>query len=322
MRGLVRDDRGAAIRHDLPVPNLAPDETLVRVAMVGVCDTDLHLIRGYMGFQGILGHEFVGYLADGRRVTAEINHPCLVCPTCSRNQTNHCPRRTVLGILRHDGAMADLVRVATRNLHVIPQQIPDEEAVFIEPLAAAYRWTEQVSIEPGDSIAILGDGKLGILCAWVARTQTSGRVLLIGKHPAKLELAGPGLETRLLADAGTDDLIRSFDLVIEATGHPSGLAKALEFVRPLGTVVLKTTMAEPHHLSLAPIVIDEVHLIGSRCGPFPRAIAALSSREIDVRPLIEAILPFNQADQAFQLAAKPGARKVLMRMEEPRSSTG
>jgi threonine dehydrogenase-like Zn-dependent dehydrogenase len=309
MRGVVCDGAAIHLRSDLPEPIALPGEVELQVRAVGICDTDLQLARGYMGFHGILGHEFVGLTRSGRRVTAEINNSCLNCPTCLAGMTSHCPNRTVLGILRHDGAMADRVCVPERNLHTVPDELEDREAVMIEPLAAAFRVGEQVEIGPGTSVTVVGDGKLGILCAWVARLQGAS-VSLVGKHSKKLALAGEDVRPILLE--ASDSIARSQDVVIDCTGSTSGLAAALRIVRPCGTVVLKTTVAGDHTTSLAPIVIDEVRLIGSRCGPFPKAIEALKARTIDVRPLIGAEFSLDEAEEAFRAAAERGARKVIM----------
>jgi threonine dehydrogenase-like Zn-dependent dehydrogenase len=284
---------------------------VVAVRYAGICDTDLQLARGYMGFRGVLGHEFVGELPDGRRVTAEINNACHACPTCAAGRPGHCPNRTVLGILGHDGAMAEQVAVPEVNLHVIPDAVPDREAVLIEPLAAAFRMVEQTEPAPGMRLAVVGDGKLGLLCVWAAR-RFGAEVHLVGKHDAKLALAGEGVRTHRLETI--DGLSRWFDVVVDATGSTGGLPTALKLVRPCGTVVLKTTVAGRYEVDLSAIVIDEIRLLGSRCGPFPRAIAALASREVDVRPLIGAEFPLDEAEEAFRAAATPGARKVLLRV--------
>jgi threonine dehydrogenase-like Zn-dependent dehydrogenase len=309
MRGVTCDGSGIQFRRDLAEPIPLPGEVEIQVRAVGICDTDLQLAKGYMGFRGILGHEFVGVTDSGPRVTAEINNSCHTCPTCLIGLVNHCPERTVLGILAHNGAMADRVCVPERNLHAVPDVIEDREAVFIEPLAAAFRVGEQVSIDSSTRLAVVGDGKLGILCAWVARL-LGAEVSLVGKHPEKLALGGEEIRPILLNESGS--LARSQDVVVDCTGSTSGLNAALRLVRPCGTVVLKTTVAGEHSTSLAPIVIDEVRVIGSRCGPFPKAIAALESRAIDVRPLIAAEFPLDRAEEAFRAAAERGARKVLM----------
>ena len=309
MRGVYCDGTRVQLRTDLPRPEAGPDEVVLRVRTVGICDTDLQLAKGYMGFKGLLGHEFLGETESGQRVTAEINNSCHQCPTCRAGRPQHCPNRTVLGILNHDGAMADFVRVPKRNLHDVPDSISDREAVFIEPLAAAFRITEQIAIGPDDRVAVVGDGKLGILTAWVLRL-TGARVTLIGKHRAKLAAAGEGIATHTLDEI--EPLRGLFDIVADCTGSTSGLPTALGLVRPCGTVVLKTTVAGHYEINLAPIVIDEVRVIGSRCGPFPKAIAALADRTIDVRPLIGAEFALDEALDAFRAAAEPGARKVLM----------
>ncbi len=208
--------------------------------------------------------------------------------------------------------MADRVVVPTRNLYAIPDTIDDREAVFIEPLAAAFQMADQVDLRPFSSIAILGDGKLGLLCAWVARSRGS-KITLIGKHEGKLALAGPGIATLNLGESLSAR--NSFDVVVDCTGHASGFSTALDLVRPCGTVVLKTTIAQEHSLSLAPVVIDEIRVIGSRCGPFPPAIDALARRTIDVRPLIGGEYSLDQAEEAFRAAGTPGATKILIRVE-------
>ncbi|WP_435006926.1 MDR/zinc-dependent alcohol dehydrogenase-like family protein [Tundrisphaera lichenicola] len=309
MRGVICNGESIRLQRDLSEPSTRPGEAVLRVRMIGICDTDLQLARGYMGFRGILGHEFVGLDASGRRVSAEINNSCQDCPTCHAGCPQHCPNRSVLGIVNHDGAMADLVCVPDRNLHAVPDSIDDLEAVFIEPLAAAFRVPEQVPIGPGVALTVLGDGKLGILCAWVARL-LGARVTLVGKHPEKLAIAGQDVRSVLLEEVKS--LARSQDVVIDATGSTSGFSTAIGIVRPCGTIVLKTTVAGEHALSLAPIVIDEIQVVGSRCGPFPKAIEALGSRAIDVRPLIGEVYPLDRAEEAFEAAGRPGARKILI----------
>lgn len=310
MRALYCDGQGVRLRRDWPAPTPQTGEVVLKVRAVGICDTDLQLARGYMGFQGVLGHEFLGETANGERVTAEINNACHHCPTCQAGRPGHCPNRTVLGILNHDGAMADLVAVPERNLHAVPDQVDDRRAVFIEPLAAAFRVAEQVELTPHTQLAVLGDGKLGLLCAWVAR-QAGARVSLVGKHDAKLALAGHDIATSRSDEIA--GLEHGFDVVVDCTGSETGLRSALRLVRPCGTVVLKTTIAGPHSLSLAPVVIEEIQLIGSRCGPFPKAIAALRDGLIDVTPLIGAEYSLDDAEAAFHAAAQPGARKILLK---------
>lgn len=313
MQGIYCTGDAIEFREDLPRPEPGADEVRLQVRMAGICDTDVQLARGYMNYRGILGHEFVGVNGSGQRFAAEINNPCRSCKLCGMGLTGHCPHRTVLGILGHDGAMAEEVCVPRANLHPIPDHVDDARAVFVEPLAAAFRIPQQVNIRPGQAVAVLGDGKLGTLCAWVLR-HAGAAVTLIGKHRAKLDLAGPGIATRLLAEAG--DLAHTFDVVVDATGSTTGLPTALGLVRPCGTVVLKTTVADAAPLQLAPVVIDEVRVVGSRCGPFPEAIRALADGSIDVTPLIEATFPLREGRAAFDAAMRPGARKILLRIGE------
>lgn len=310
MQGVWCAQGSVRFRDDLPEPDPIPGEVRLRVLLAGICDTDIQLARGYMGFRGILGHEFVGEIPGGQRVTAEINNACGTCETCRAGHPGHCPGRSVLGILNHDGAMADRVAVPSRNLHLIPDALDDQTAVFIEPLAAAFQVVDQIHPSPKTNLAVLGDGKLGTLCAWALKG-TGATVHLIGKHPEKLAIVGDGITTHRLDE--TNSLGRPFDVVVDATGSPSGLPTALRLVRPRGTIVLKTTLSARYDINLAPIVIDEIQLLGSRCGPFPRAIAALASGEIDVKPLIGQTFPLDQVEDAFRAAATPGARKILLR---------
>ena len=290
-----------------------PGEIPVRVLAAGLCETDLQLAQGYMGFQGVLGHEFVGVAEEGiwagRRVVGEINCSCRNCPTCRRGQANHCPHRTVLGILNRDGAFAERVWLPERNLHPVPDAVPDWQAVFTEPLAAAFRIGEQIPLQAGQETVVLGDGRLGNLCAQVLH-QSGCRVTVVGKHPHKLALLQRlNISTRLLAQA---DDCRGAELVVDCTGSPSGLETALRLVRPRGTVVLKTTVASPHQLSLAPVVIDEVQLIGSRCGPFPPALQALERQDIELATLVEQIIPLDQVPAAITRARTNPVLKILI----------
>lgn len=311
MRGVYCGPQGVHLRRDLPVPEPGPGEILLKVQLAGICETDQQLARGYMGFRGVLGHEFVARDASGRRVTAEINFACRACETCRAGRPGHCPHRSVLGILRHDGAMADYVRVPEWTVHAIPDEVDDRRAVLIEPLAAAFRIAQELPIVPGSAVAVLGDGKLGLLCAWVLR-DAGTRVSLIGKHAAKLALAGPDIRTFTREEAAI--LGRPFDLVVDATGSCSGLPLALDLVRPCGTIVLKTTVATPYEIDLARIVIDEVRVVGSRCGPFDQAIEALRENRFDVTPILGAEYSLDDAEAAFAAAAQPGARKILLRV--------
>ena len=300
---------------------------LVRVLRAGVCDTDLQLIRGYMGFRGVLGHEFVGVAQDGpfagRRVVGEINASCGQCQTCRSGRPTHCPQRSVIGILNHDGAFADYVAVPQRNLHAVPDSIPTDEAVFTEPVAAAFQIPAQLSIRADDRIVVLGDGRLGNLCAQVL-AGISRHVLVVGKHPEKLALLQSlGLTTCLLSDidvgaglqVGPRD--RFADIVVDCTGSDTGLPTALRIVRARGTVVLKTTVAGTQTLTLAPIVIDEVTIVGSRCGPFPEALAALEARRVSVVPLISGRFDLLKGVEALEHARTHPVLKILLDVEPP-----
>jgi threonine dehydrogenase-like Zn-dependent dehydrogenase len=300
------------------VPSPAQGEVLVRVTRAGICETDLQLIKGYMGFRGILGHEFVGVAESGpfagRRVVGEINCACRTCETCRRGLPTHCANRTVLGILNHDGAFADLIALPQQNLHLVPDSIPDDVAVFTEPLAAAYQIPAQLAIRRSDRIVILGDGRLGNLCAQVLAT-LSDDVTVVGKHPAKLALlSSMGIATALLSDPPPD---RAADIVVDCTGSATGLPTALRMVRPRGTIVLKTTVAGEQTMAWAPMVIDEVTLIGSRCGPFDQAIAALAQERVDVRSLITDRFALTDGVRALERAQEKGVLKVLLDVGGP-----
>lgn len=300
-----------------PVPVVSEGEALVRVAWAGICNTDLEISRGYMDFQGVLGHEFVGTVESGpaswtgRRVVAEINFGCGECAQCMAHGSRHCARRRVMGIVGADGALAQCVAVPTRNLHAVPDDVENQAAVFCEPLAAAFEIREQLALLPGQRCTVLGDGKLGLLIAQVL-ADTGLRVLAVGRHAENLAiLERQGIETALL-EAWSDDHVNSADLVIEATGRPEGLRLALEATRPRGTLVLKSTLAVSGEIDLAPLVIDEIRLVGSRCGPFAPALQALAERRIEVLPLVSDRLPLARATEAFARAAQPGTRKILV----------
>jgi threonine dehydrogenase-like Zn-dependent dehydrogenase len=286
-----------------------PDgEARVDVRLAGICATDLEIVRGYMGFEGTLGHEFVGVARDGplagKRVVGEINAACGNCERCERGLDRHCARRTVLGILGRDGAFAETLLLPQRNLHAVPDSVPDEAAVLVEPLAAAFAILEQVPVKPGQRVAVLGDGRLGLLCSWALASQ-GAKVAIAGRHERKLALA---------RKAGVEELRGEdrFPVVVEATGSNAGLTRALDLVEPRGTIVLKTTTHDAPAESLARIVIDEVRVVGSRCGRFPPAIEALRSGRIDPRPLIDARYPLERGEEAFASAAAPGRLKVLL----------
>lgn len=289
--------------------------TVVKVHLAGICSTDLHIFKGYMGFKGVPGHEFVGSVSDGprnllgKRVVGEINFACGRCDSCQLGLGRHCPNRRVMGILNADGAFAEYVSVPTANLQTVPDSVSDEEAVFTEPLAAAFEILSQIQVNAGDDVLVLGDGKLGNLCAQVLAL-TGAKVTALGKHPEKLKLLKQaGARTVQLKDWRP----QLFDVVVEATGSPSGLELAMSAVRPRGTLVLKSTIAGNHQVSLAPIVINEINVIGSRCGPFPDALEALAAKQVLVTPLIEETYSLDNCMAAVGHAAKPGVRKILIR---------
>jgi threonine dehydrogenase-like Zn-dependent dehydrogenase len=313
MRALVLDDGGVRLETDRREPIPAAGEVLVQVIVAGICETDLQLIRGYHGFRGVLGHEFVGVALsgrfEGRRVVGEINCACHACETCRAGRPGHCPHRTVIGIVNHDGAFADLVAVPERNLHAVPETVETEAAVFTEPVAAAFQIPDQIAITSHDRVIVVGDGRLGSLCAQVLWPLTD-HLLVVGKHRDKLvRLERLGIEGCLLDDRPRD---RAADIVVDCTGSQSGLPTALELVRPRGTIVLKTTIAGASTLALAPVVVDEVTIVGSRCGPFPRALDALARGLVDVRALIDDRFPLADGLRALQRAAEPGVLKVLV----------
>ena len=312
MRALVLDDR-VSVQESRPSPNPGDGEVLVRVSCAGICETDLQLIKGYMGFRGVLGHEFVGVAESGpfagRRVVGEINCACWTCETCRKGLNTHCPNRTVIGILNHDGAFADLIAVPQRNLHAVPDSLPDDIAVFTEPVAAAFQIPAQMSIRSTDRVIVLGDGRLGNLCAQVL-ARLSNHVMVVGKHPQKLALLQMlGIATALVSDPIDE---RSADIVVDCTGSETGLPTALRLVRPRGTIVLKTTVAGTQTLAWAPFVIDEVTLIGSRCGPFERAIEALERGEVSVAPLISERYDLSKGVEALERAQAKAVLKVLL----------
>jgi threonine dehydrogenase-like Zn-dependent dehydrogenase len=315
MRGLWLEDRRLRLRDDLPIPEPAPGEARIRVTLAGLCHTDLELTRGYYPYAGVLGHEFVGVVDrapgaapwEGRRVVGEINAVCGACDTCRAGRPHHCERRTVLGIAGRDGAFAEYLTLPVANLHAVPDAMPDEVAVFAEPVAAAFQILAQLRIDPADRVVIFGDGKLGQVIAQVLTT-TGCAPTVVGRHPRKLErLAARGIATR------TDPPPpRRADLVVECTGRREGLQAALSALRPRGTLVLKSTFAGETSLDLSAIVVDEITIVGSRCGPFEPALAALADGRVAVAPLIDARYPLADAVEAMTRAAAPGTLKVLL----------
>ena len=294
-------------------------EAVVRVTLSGICNTDLEIVRGYAGFQGTLGHEFVGVVEGapnashlvGRRVVGEINAGCGRCELCAGGDARHCPDRTVLGIVGRDGAHAQFLRLPVINLLPVPDEVPDERAVFTEPLAAACGIMERVSVTKDTRVAVIGDGKLGLLCAQVLHL-TGAQVILVGKHPNKLErVAQRGIETTLLSDVRTR--ARTFDVVVEASGGASGFALALDLLRPRGVLVLKSTFQGGTEWDAARIVVDEITVVGSRCGRFAPALALLQNNAVDVESLISEVYDIQDALRAIERAAERGVLKVLLK---------
>ena len=311
MRAVVLDDRGLRIE-ERPTPAPRSGEVLIQVIKAGLCETDLQLVRGYMGFRGILGHEFVGIAQSGqfagRRVVGEINCACHECATCRAGFPTHCPSRTVLGIVNHDGAFAEYLTLPDRNLHLVPESVSDEHAVFTEPLAAAFQILDQVKIHQQHHVVILGDGRLGNLCAQVL-AQTGCSLTVVGKHPRKLQLlAQCGIKTSLVSEI---KLAKQADIVVDCTGSPTGFETAIALLKPRGTLVLKTTVAGTQSLSLAPLVIDEITVVGSRCGPFVPALQALEEKRIRLDCLIDATYPLERAVEAFERATSTPTLKLL-----------
>jgi threonine dehydrogenase-like Zn-dependent dehydrogenase len=311
VRALRWDGARLRLVSDLPEPVAGPGEALVRVRLAGICRTDLEICRGYLGFRGTPGHEWVGEVVSapdpglaGARVVGEINFGCEICAVCRAGLARHCPRRRVQGIVEADGAFAELLAVPVRVLHRIPDGPDDATAVFTEPLAAAFEILEQLGDVGGQRAVVLGDGKLGLLAAQVLGG-AGAQVVLAGHHAEKMDVAQRlGIATGKPAPGA--------DLVVDATGSPGGFAAALALVRPRGTVVLKTTIAAEHRVDLARAVVNEVTIVGSRCGPFAPALAALATQRVDVGPLLGAVYPLSDALEAFAHAARPDALKVLI----------
>ena len=303
------------LRTDVPAPQPQRDEALLAVRLAGICRTDLEITRGYMDFAGVMGHEFVGVVQAGppgwvgRRVVAEINCPCGRCERCQAGMGNHCEHRTVLGIDGRDGVFAERVAAPVGNLHAVPDSIPDEDAVFVEPLAAACRIAQQIDLRSDQHVIVLGDGRMGQLIVRVLAGRV-GRMTMVGRHEGKLAVAAAaGVETVPAADfAATSQA----DVVIDATGSAAGFDLAMLAVRPQGTIVLKSTFAADSCMNLAPLVIDEVTVVGSRCGPFDEAIALLEAGAVDTGPLISRRFGLSQAPAALEAARSSDALKVLI----------
>lgn len=310
---------------DKPRPEVSEGEVLLKPLMAGVCNTDVELFMGYYQFEGVPGHEFVSIVEKslgapqlvGKRVVSEINCGCGRCPWCKAGNQRHCPTRKVIGIKEWDGAFAEYVKAPLANVHLVDKSISDEAAVFVEPLAAALQISQQIHITSASRIAILGDGKLGLLIT-LALHHYNPSILLVGKHRKKLAIAGKqGVRTfhiespDLLPDLGKE--LGSFDIVIEATGKEDGINHALNLIRAGGTIVLKTTSHSPSGIQLSRVVVDEISLVGSRCGDFSLALAFLENKWVDLLPLIESVYEFDDFRKAFDRARQPGAKKVLLR---------
>ena len=316
MKALRVEKKRVAVR-DVDKP-IAGEEALVRVLLSGICNTDLEIAKGYAGFQGTIGHEFVGVVEQapersliGRRVVGEINAGCGKCALCRSGDPRHCNYRTVLGIVGRDGAHAEYLKLPAINLLPIPDKVPDEHAVFVEPLAAACGVTERVSVTTDDSVAVIGDGKLGLLCAQ-AIALTGARVLSIGRHPDKQRIVERrGVE--VTSPKKATKRAREFDVVIEASGSPTGFDLALTLLRPRGTLILKSTFQGNSEINAARIVVDELRIIGSRCGRFGPAIDLLRKGAVDVDSLISEEYPLANGVHAMQRAASKGILKVLLR---------
>jgi 2-desacetyl-2-hydroxyethyl bacteriochlorophyllide A dehydrogenase len=317
MKALVVEGPGSISLREVEIPASA-GECLIRVTTAGICGTDLQILDGYADFHGVPGHEFVGVVEStpstsdtawiGQRVVADINIGCRRCERCAAGVKEHCANRKVVGIRGHDGAFAEYVTVPIENLHAVPDAIDDRTAVFVEPVAAACRILEQLALDDHSRIAVVGDGRLGLLIGQVLRTITP-HVVVLGRHPEKLEIAR-ALDLRI--GDGKQDVGR-FDVVVDATGRPEGIHRALELVRPRGTVVMKSTFHGEATVQSWPIVVNEVTIVGSRCGPFHRAIELLASGVVRTAPLVSAVMTFDQYQMAFEWARR--SLKVLFAVQ-------
>jgi threonine dehydrogenase-like Zn-dependent dehydrogenase len=299
-------------------PEVRRGEALVKIRYAGICSTDLEILKGYMDFSGIPGHEFIGTVETprslkGRRVTGEINVSCGKCPMCRRGLAKHCRERTVLGIAGRDGAFAEYITLPMSNLHVVPDSVSDEEAVFTELLAAACEIPERVYISQSCRVAILGDGRLAAMVAQVLRLKTKGLTVL-GVEPEKMRvIAGLGIDT---ANAVTIPRLKgTFDVVVECTGSRVGLPDAADLVRPHGTIVLKSTFHAPLKWNPSRIAVDEITIVGSRCGPFETALGLLEKKKVVTEPFLTAIYPFEKWETAFRRARRKDSFKILLDMQ-------
>ncbi len=317
MRAIVLGEDGTLSLRERPRP-AAGDECVIRVSAAGICGTDLELLRGYAGFAGVPGHEFVGVVEDagaadsewiGRRVAGEITVGCGRCAGCCAAGRGHCDVRTVVGIRGRDGAFAEYLSLPSSNLHILPTSLDDVTAVFVEPTAAACRVVEQVRVEPGTRAAVVGAGRLGLLVAQVLREHGAQLTAVVRSERSRATAAALGFETAR-ADSALPSLARRFDLVVDASGGPSGFAAAGALVRPCGTLVVKSTFHGETPVSFSSLVVDEITVIGSRCGPFARAIELLGSGRVDVKPLVAGVYALEQFAEAFDRAAQ-GMKVIL-----------
>lgn len=318
MQGLWLENKQLQLRSDLPIPQPPAGEALVRVLRGGICNTDLELIRGYYPYQGVLGHEFVGVVEQGpehllnQRVVGEINAACGECSFCLTGQPTHCLNRTVLGIVNRNGAFANYLTLPVKNLHPVPESVSTDAATFTEPVAAALEIQEQVKISPQERVLVVGDGKLGQLVAQTIAL-TGCELLAIGRHEEKLaNLSALGIKTGFAEDVETG----SFDIAVECTGNPSGFAIARQALRPRGILVLKSTYAGKLNFDASSLVVDEITLIGSRCGPFTPALELLATGKVQVEGLIQGHYPLTEGIAAFEHAQRRGVMKILLEMAE------
>ena len=316
MQALWLENKELSLREAVPVPQIPPGEALVRVRLAGICATDLELVKGYYPFQGVPGHEFVGEVVsapdqpdwEGARVVGEINAACGECETCLAGRPTHCERRTVLGIQGRNGAFAGYLTLPIENLHRVPEGIPDEAAVFTEPLAAALEIQQQVHVHPAERVLVVGAGRLGLLVAQTLAL-TGCDLQVVVRHDYQREI----LNTRHIAWINEEDVPeRRYDLVVEATGSPEGFGLARMALRPRSTLVMKSTYQGNLEANFSSLVVDEITLVGSRCGPFPPALRLLKAGQVDPLPLIAARYPLSAGLAAFEHAARSGVLKVLL----------
>ena len=322
MKAVVFNDKeGLVLKTDYTKPIPQKGEALIKISMAGICNTDAEIIKGYMEYSGVLGHEFVGVVEEvndadksliGKRVVAEISYGCEKpdCPWCAVKNYRHCPDRHTIGIWRKDGCFAEYITLPTNILFEVPENVPDEQAVFVEPLAAACEITEQLHIEPTHKVVVLGDGKLGLTTALTLNAQNLD-VTLVGKHQNKLDIAkAQGVKTMLLDELKVSN---NFDVVVEATGSVSGFETSLNLVKPRGVLVLKSTIATGKELNLAPIVINEITVLGSRCGQFGPALRLLKNNRIDFKPFISKIYSIDEAIKGFEANREKDSIKIILK---------